>query len=578
MRFAFLVFLSVVMLSACHQPGKLRAPVKEKGLYGYIDESGDFIIQPKFSEAWSYINGTALVCEKNQWSLIDKNGTYVLTNAFDSVVPFSETCFIGSKNGLYGFYAHGSGKELIAPAYEQVFGFTEKLCVVQQGFNLGIVNQQGELVCPPVLQDLKQPLGPLSIVVQLDTTDQIAMLMASLEDGAGGKRGLINKNGQLVLKPNYDEIFDDSKHQWYYPFVQTKEHDSEVESAPVHIGKYGICDTTGKIIVAPTFDEIPAWGDGLFRIRIGDKYGFADASGKIVIEPQYDYVNPFSEGKAIATVNKKALIIGKKGEVLIDNLAGINGTYSFKNGLARFQDFERHYGFLNERGEKVIAAQFDVADDFENGRAIVQVQNKYGVIDVLGKFIIEPKYDFIFDLEDGFFQIKNEDGTTGVIDQNGQQILQPIFQDVFHIQKKFFNVEKDGLNGCYDLTGKQIYPTTASNGIYFTNGRTIVEENRKFGLVNDAGKTLLPVTYDSIGFFFKGFATIKQNRQYGLIDTLGKIVIAPRFDELRPLVNGYAVFAEKGKFGYVDQAGEIVIEARFEEAAVFVNPDRKTLD
>ncbi|MGL4596075.1 MAG: WG repeat-containing protein, partial [Bacteroidia bacterium] len=517
MRFTLLIFIAAFFFTACHQPGKFRAPAKEKGLYGYIDESGDFIVAPKFSEAWSYINGSALVCEKNQWSLIDKNGKYILTNAFDSVVPFSETCFIGSKNGLYGFYAHGTGKELLAPAYEQVFGFTEKLCVVQQGFNLGIVNQKGELVCPLVLQDLKQPLGPLSIVVQLDTTDQIAMLMASLEDGAGGKRGLINKEGKIVLQPNYDEIFDDSQHLWYYPFVKTEDTDAEGESVPMLIGKYGICDTTGKLITAPTYDEMPVWGDGLFRVRIGDKYGFADALGKIVIEPQFDYVNPFSEGKAIATNNKKAFIIDKKGTVLIDELVGINGTYSFKNGRARFQDFERRYGFLNEKGEKIIAAQFEVADDFENGRAIVQVQNKYGVIDELGKFIIEPKYDFIFDLEDGFYQIKNEDGTTGVLDQKGQQILQPIFQEVFHIQKKFFNVEKDGLNGCYDLTGKQIYPTTASNGVYFTNGRAVVEENRKFGLINDAGKTLLPVTYDSIGFFFKGFATIKQNRSFGLI-------------------------------------------------------------
>lgn len=576
-------FILLLSFFSCHSGGgKLRAPVKVKGKYGYIDETGSFIVDPKFDEAWSFIRGSAIVKEKGKYGMIGKDGAYIIVPKFDSVIPFSASCCIFEKDSLFGVMANGSGAVIMQPQFERVFYYTEKLCVVQKGKALGIVNSEGKMVCPLVMQDFHQMFGPAAIAVQQDTSDEVSMLLALIQGGGGSKLGLINRNGELIVQPKYDEIFDDLPMGYYYPFLKSPDAPEDTVlsdgPAPVPPGKYGIIDTTGKIICEPQFEELPVYGDGMFRVRIGEKYGYANEHGTVVIAPAYDYAVAFSEGKAIVSKGSKSSIIDKSGKVLVADLGPGGGIYRFHSGLARCRSLDGQYGFLDETGKRVIPPQFDVADDFDNNRAIVSLNNQYGLIGKDGKFVIEPKYDFIFNLGDGFYQTKDAEGKAGVVDSLGHELLPPVYDEVFHLQKPYFAVEQNMLNGCFSITGKQIYPPVSVHSIYFFNGRCIVSDNGKNGIIDSLGQFILPAQYDSIGVFFKGYATITQNNRFGAIDSTGKIIIAPQFDELRPVVNGFAVYRSKDKFGYVDKNGEVVIGAAFEDAAVLLDPDRKEFE
>jgi hypothetical protein len=50
------------------------------------------------------------------------------------------------------------------------------------------------------------------------------------------------------------------------------------------------------------------------------------------------------------------------------------------------------YGYINERGEEVIAPRFDDAWRFANGLAAVKAEGKYGYIDEQGKIVIPPRF------------------------------------------------------------------------------------------------------------------------------------------------------------------------------------------
>jgi hypothetical protein len=574
--FLRLILLTVFFASCGHTAGKYRASAKQHDKYGYIDETGSFVIDPEFDVVWSFVRGTAVVKNNGQYGLIDKMGDWVVEPSYDSVIPFSADCFIVMQDSVFGFMQHGTGKMIIAPQYEQVYYYTDELCVVQKGRALGIVNSQGILVCPPQLQDLKEMFGPLAIVVQSDTSDEMSMLL-SIIDGGAVKSGLINSKGQFVTPCKYDEIFDDVNSGYYYPFVRADEYrnDSVVNDVPVMIGTYGIIDTTGRIVTEPMFEEMPVYGDGMFRVRMHGKYGFADTTGKVVISASWEYAVAFSEGKAIVSDNSNSSIIDKSGKVIASDLGPGTGMYRFFSNRARCRSLDGMYGYMNSKGARVIPPAYDAADDFSEGVAIVSKEGFYGLIDTNGKFIINPEYSFLYNLGDGLYKVQDREGKTGVMNSAGQQIVAREYDDIFHLQKNYLMVEKDYLNGCFDINGHEIFPATSPTQLYFVHGKCIVSDGIKSGMIDTLGHFFIPAEYDSIGYFLDGYTIVTKNGVYGAIDSTGKVVANAKYTTLLPFVNGYAVFRLKGKFGYLNTRGEEVIEAKFDDAGVLVDPDRR---
>lgn len=534
------------------------------------------MIDPEFDVAWSFVRGTAVVKESGLYGLIDKMGDWVVEPSYDSVIPFSADCFIVLRDSAFGFMEHGTGKMIIEPQYEQVYYYTGDLCVVQKGRALGVVNAKGELACPPQLQDLREMVGPLAIVVQSDTTDEMAMLL-SIIDGGAVKMGLMNRDGKFVTPCRYDEIFDDVLNGFYYPFIRAEEfvNDSVIGDVPIMIGTYGIADTTGKILSEPMFEEMPVYGDGMFRVRMHGKYGFADSNGKVVIPAQWEYAVAFSEGKAIVSDNSNSSIIDKTGKVIAANLGDGAGMYRFFNNRARCRSNDGLYGYMDPTGHRVVAPVFDGADDFSGGYAIVSREGQYGLIDTAGKFMIEPQYEFLFSLGDGLYKIKDADGKAGVLNAKGEVVIAKEYDDVFHLQKNYLMVEKNYLNGCYDITGRSVFPATSTLQLFFVNGTSVVSDGQKSGVIDSTGKLVIPLEYDSVGYFFGGYTTMTKNGVYGAIDSTGKVVVPAKYTTLRTFVNGLAVFRIQGKYGYVNTQGEEVIEATFEDAGVMVDPDRR---
>lgn len=576
MRYSILLLcLSCLLFSCGHEPGNYRAAVKIDGHYGYIDETGEFVIDPSYDEAWVFIHGSAVVKENGRYGLIDKMGNWVTEPVYDSVFPFSPDCFIVQKDDAYGFVEHGTGKVLVAPQYDQVYNYTLELCVVQKGNALGVVNSKGVLTCAPQLQDFKEMYGPLAIVVQSDTSDEMQMLL-SIIDGGNVKLGLLSRKGEYIVPCTYDDMFEDVANGYYFPFIldEARENaDPMIGEVPVLIGKYGIIDTTGKILCEPAFDEMPVYGDGMFRVRLNGKYGFADAQGKVVIAPQWEFAVAFSEGKAIVSNKGNSSIIDKNGKIIAANLGNGTGMYRFFSNRARCRSNDGAYGYMDGTGKRVIAPTFDSGDDFIDGAAIVGKGNQYGLIDTMGNFLIEPAYDFLFSLGDGLYKAKDAQGRAGVLNRNGEVIVASEYDDVFHLQKNYLMVEKDYLNGCFDLNGKMIYPAQSLLQLLFIDGRSIVTSDRQSGMIDTTGSFVIPLQYDSVGYFYRGFTAIRKNGVYGAVDSTGKVVVEPKYTRLQPFVNGYAVFRQQGKFGYVNAKGEEIVKAKFEDAGVMVDPE-----
>ena len=64
--------------------------VKTGGTWGYIDETGKVIIPPRYENAGSFLDGTAIVeFEGKKW-IINEKGEFLTDQGYDSILPLDE--------------------------------------------------------------------------------------------------------------------------------------------------------------------------------------------------------------------------------------------------------------------------------------------------------------------------------------------------------------------------------------------------------------------------------------------------------------------------------------------------------
>ena len=143
-------------------------------------------------------------------------------------------------------------------------------------------------------------------------------------------------------------------------------------------------------------------------------FGYTDTCGTVVIPLIYDYADSFSNGFAVVGKGEKndrrfGLIDRQGREVVPCIYADVAG---FSSGLVRVQegmDSVRRYGYVDTLGQVVIPLKYDYARDFSEGMAVVakgewsgksgygkrdfEFTGKYGFIDRRGNEVIAPIYD-----------------------------------------------------------------------------------------------------------------------------------------------------------------------------------------
>lgn len=88
-------------------------------------------------------------------------------------------------------------------------------------------------------------------------------------------------------------------------------------------------DCSGNVIVAPEYDDVRHFSEGLARVGLVEeyydiwgiqsdgRYGFVDTSGTLVIPLEYDYVYDFSEGLARVLKKDKYGFIDASGILVV---------------------------------------------------------------------------------------------------------------------------------------------------------------------------------------------------------------------------------------------------------------------
>src|SRR3989339_665256 len=263
-------------------------------------------------------------------------------------------------------------------------------------------------------------------------------LIIGRSDGLYG----IFREGDVEFIPQYNKIVPskyDNVYSFYNGLIPVCINCEEVyvgDNLWIVHGSWGIVDKNGKEIIAPSegkgkidqmlsfqegmvwfcqgcrFDKTSNWRKGLWK---GGKYGFIDSLGKIIVPSIYDSAQIFINGLAKVVIQKNKIrkigFIDRTGKEVIPLTDKYKDITFFNEGLAAAFT-GRKFAYIDLKGNEAIPAKFDEAENFYNGYAVVTVNEKKGLINTKGEFIIIPEYETMYPdhwRKDVYEVRKNED-------------------------------------------------------------------------------------------------------------------------------------------------------------------------
>ncbi len=333
--------------------------------------------------------------------------------------------------------------------------------------------------------------------------------------------GFVDCYGIWKIAPTFDEVT---------PF-------SEGLAAVCVGGKWGFIDTTGQYVIAPQFDEARSFHDGFAAVGgrgFRFKWGFVDRFGKIAIKPQFSAVQDFSEGCAGIWDEKvqRWSFIDRSAHILMPPKYKL--VRPFSEGLACVQIGEK-FGFIDRNGKLVIDTRYNGASSFHDGIAVISMgKHKEGMP-------WEPAFPFVSsETICGDCKLSWFDGKIGFIDKSGERIV-----------NRDFDTAVSTLSEYYVDDGEQPFGR-------FSEGLAPVKVGKVSTFINSRGEKL-NCAFDATRAFRGGLAPVKIKDLWGFVDRKGTLKIPARYQFVHQFSNDYAlVETERNELKYIDATGKVV--------------------
>ncbi len=315
-------------------------------------------------------------------------------------------------------------------------------------------------------------------------------------------------------------------------------------------GMKGFMDKEGNVIIEPIFRDIKLDANGeVCVVSIGQKNGlYSLGKRRQITGIKYDSIGNFEGDYAKFRIGDREGFLNTDGKEFVSRL-GLKPL--MKNGK---------YAYVDEKGRIQIKPEYDLAENFIDGLAIVSKGYKQGIIDSKGKIVLPLKYDYIsrkangFELRNGnlrgfFFRdsglvieprynatgTKISDGMLWVLEGDKYSFLNSSGKQAFAGEYSMIKDFSDGLAGVAKLS------------IYDFEGVTV--NGYKYGFIDKTGKLVIEYRYEDCSVFSEGLNPIMQNLSYGFIDKTGKIIIPAKYDWASSFSDGMALLYEDGRNG-----------------------------
>lgn len=337
---------------------------------------------------------------------------------------------------------------------------------------------------------------------------------------------------------------------------------------------WSIIDHNGDIVInqeyasTDTISEI--YENGVYWVRSGGKTRLfsIDSPKKAISEEEYDDVTDFACGRAfVSKLGEPIILIDENGKHIKTLDRNIVEACAFSDGLAAFKSSNGLYGYLDNNGNVVIEAQYDLAGSFHDGYAVAipnyKEKNYTQVIinkkNEISFSVKKEKYDLAFVYKDGkFAAIKNtasDDPLITYLNQKGDEVLKPMtgysFADSF----------KDGFSIVSSYDDSQ---NSWESGVINANGEEVIRKG-KYSRIRNLGEGL--------------FLVMKSDEKIGIVDKEDNLVVPFEYTDGCSLKLGDFFILQSGKYCLlVNRKGEEVKKSEFTYYSAWTSSNVKFVD
>ena len=352
-----------------------------------------------------------------------------------------------------------------------------------------------------------------------------------------------------------------------FPFKSSILKEIELNSKilfPVLQGDYyGFVNENGATVIPSKFETVSEFKDGLSVVSKNDSVYFINKDNINVFEKYFEDAYVFIQGIAPVKQNSKWYFINRHGQKVSEYYDEINelcnDVYVFKIG--------EKYGVLDYFGQQMIEPKFEQLGDFKNDMAYFIEKGNYGFISKEG-FLFKASFQWISDFNNekkAVFKLNNK---YGLINSIGKIILEPLYDQIIQTDYSVYIILKENNYGFFS-SDSCFLSTVDFNFLkdkpfdFYTNGKLFkFLKKSEQALVNENGFFLINFgLYDEVYFPSNELIRVKKKNLYGYLDSKFKISIPFKYDQADDFIDSLALVILKADYLMINIIGKTIFSS-----------------
>jgi hypothetical protein len=420
----------------------------------------------------------------NAQGVVDKDGNVILPNLFTrGSSPNNNFELVLSINNLNsGLYNLNELRWTIPPIYHEIYSLGNNVYSAKKDNKWGLIDNNDMEIGPfawkqieriynlenYLMVSLNDMWGIYSIVEKKLTvpTDYAHIKKLERENyfvvRKGTKQNVIDINNKPLFKEWYDEVRSSSMNTDYF-IVKLN-------------NKYGVIDHSEKVIIPLTYLEFGEtnYSDGSYLARNKDgKYGFMLIDGRVTLPFNYDNVKKGYNNNIISIQSGKCGLVrvnsGLPTEIVtceFDNITEGAKTFIVEKG--------GKFGLLNQYGKPITEIEYTGLESLKDSyydEVVLYLGQKgkfFYLLNEQGKAMNEAEFldlsplirkstnSYYASPRYLYLKFKAKNGKMGLVDKVGKVILQPQFDDIVSEDDNIIVVKSNKKCGLYSLLAQKM--------------------------------------------------------------------------------------------------------------------------